>query len=142
MDPDIRWKQRHQNFDRAFALLQSALSDGPVALSRLEAEGVIQRFEYTFELAWETLKDYMDYGGIQLPIVTPRTVLRAALNSGMLHHGDAWLEMLSHRNLMSHTYDEAHFQAAFRAIAERYLPVMEELHRTLAREFDQEAEDS
>lgn len=141
MDPAIRWKQRYQNFDKAFALLQSALSDRPDALSRLEAEGVIQRFEYTFELAWKTLKDYMEYGGIQLPIVTPRTVLRGALNSGMLHHGDAWLEMLSHRNLMSHTYDEAPFQAAFRAIAERYLPVMEDLHRTLAREFEREAED-
>jgi hypothetical protein len=64
MNPDIRWKQRFQNFDRAYALLSEALERKPEALSLLEKEGVIQRFEYTFELAWKTLKDYLEEGGL------------------------------------------------------------------------------
>jgi hypothetical protein len=56
MNPDIRWKQRFQNFDHAFVLLREALERGPEDLSMLEKEGVIQRFEYTFELAWKTSK--------------------------------------------------------------------------------------
>jgi hypothetical protein len=57
---DIRWKQRFQNFDRAFVLLRSALEEKPIAqFNRLEQEGLIQRFEYTYELAWKTAKDYL-----------------------------------------------------------------------------------
>ncbi|MEB3169032.1 MAG: nucleotidyltransferase substrate binding protein [Synechococcaceae cyanobacterium] len=60
---DIRWKQRFQNFDRAFVLLRDAMENGPAALNQLEKEGVIQRFEYCFELAWKTIKDYLEAGG-------------------------------------------------------------------------------
>ncbi len=63
MSVDVRWKQRFQNFDRAFVLLREALERGPAALSPLEKEGVIQRFEYSFELAWKTLKDFFGSGG-------------------------------------------------------------------------------
>lgn len=58
--PDIRWQQRFQNFDRAFKLFQSALQERPLdAYSALEQEGIIQRFEYAYELAWKTMKDYL-----------------------------------------------------------------------------------
>jgi nucleotidyltransferase substrate binding protein (TIGR01987 family) len=60
---DIRWKQRFQNFDRAFVVLRDAMENGPDALNQLENEGVIQRFEYCFELAWKTIKDYLEAGG-------------------------------------------------------------------------------
>ena len=62
-NPDIRWKQRFQNFDRAFVVLRDAMGNGPDALNQLEKEGVIQRFEYCFELAWKTIKDYLEAGG-------------------------------------------------------------------------------
>ena len=74
--PDIRWKQRFQNFDRAFVLLRDALEEGPGALNQLEKEGVVQRFEYSFELAWKTVKDYLEESGIVFPTVTPRQVLK------------------------------------------------------------------
>ena len=73
-NPDIRWKQRFQNFDRVFVLLRSAMENGPDALNPLEKEGVIQRFEYCFELAWKTMKDYLEEGGFVFAAVTPRLV--------------------------------------------------------------------
>jgi nucleotidyltransferase substrate binding protein (TIGR01987 family) len=64
-NPDIRWQQRFQNFDRAFVLLRSALQDRPLdEYSALEQEGIIQRFEYAYELAWKTMKDYLEANGV------------------------------------------------------------------------------
>ena len=76
MTTDIRWKQRFQNFDRGFVLLREALESGPSALSALEKEGVIQRFEYTFELAWKTIKDFLEAGGLVVSPITPRQVIK------------------------------------------------------------------
>ena len=65
-NPDIRWQQRFDNFDRALGLLREALANGPGALNQLEKEGVVQRFEYTLELAWKTIKDYLEESGVVL----------------------------------------------------------------------------
>jgi len=75
MSEDVRWKQRFQNFDRAVVLLRSALEEKR-ELSLLEKEGVIQRFEYSYELAWKTMKDYLEASGIVITPVTPRGVCR------------------------------------------------------------------
>jgi len=76
--PDIRWQQRLQNFERALALLSEAMEGGPAALNQLEKEGAVQRFEYTLELAWKTLKDYLEASGIVLNAITPRQVIKDA----------------------------------------------------------------
>ncbi len=128
MTNDIRWKQRFQNFDRGVVLLREALENGPSALSALEKEGVIQRFEYTFELAWKTIKDFLEAGGLVISPVTPRQVIKDAFAAKVLADGQAWVDMLDHRNLLSHTYDRAVFKTAVDAIAARYLPAMESLH--------------
>jgi len=128
MNPDIRWKQRFQNFDRGFVLLREALERGPEALSMLEKEGVIQRFEYTFELAWKTLKDYLEEGGLVISPVTPRQVIKEAFAAKVISDGEVWINMLDHRNLLSHTYDISVFDKAVTAIAEHYLPVMAKMH--------------
>ena len=78
MTEDVRWKYRFRNFSRAYALLREALEAEVKDLSQLEREGVIQRFEYTFELAWNTLKDRLEYDGVVLDTVSPRSVIRAA----------------------------------------------------------------
>src|SRR5688572_20757361 len=70
---DIRWRQRLQNYSRALSLLRGALANGPGALNDLEKEGTVQRFEYTVELAWKTLKDYLEFSGVQLVSVTPKS---------------------------------------------------------------------
>ncbi|MBI3878667.1 MAG: nucleotidyltransferase substrate binding protein [Verrucomicrobia bacterium] len=128
-NPDIRWKQRFQNFDRAFLLLQDALKDGPGRLSLLEKQGTIQRFEFSFELAWKTAKDFLEDGGLVISPVTPRQVLKDAFAAKVLDDGQVWIEMLDHRNLLSHTYDSAVFEKAVEAIAARYLPALAALHQ-------------
>ena len=127
-NPDIRWKQRFQNFDRAFVLLRSAMENGPAALNPLEKEGVIQRFEYCFELAWKTMKDYLEEGGFVFATVTPRQVLKDAYAAKILDDGQVWIDMLDHRNLLSHTYDSGAFEKAVLAIRDRYYPAVEALH--------------
>lgn len=137
MNPDIRWKQRFQNYDHGLALLRSALANGPAALNQLEKEGVIQRFEYCFELAWKTVKDYLENGGIIIAPVTPRQVLKEAFAAKVLASGQIWIEMLDHRNLLSHTYDCAVFEQAVEALAARYLPAMLELHQFLSAKLSE-----
>lgn len=129
---DVRWKQRFENFDKTFTLPADALKCGPAGLSLLEKEGVIQRFEYSFELAWKTLKDYLEAGGLVITPVTPRQVLKEAFAAKVIDDGQVWINMLDHRNLLSHTYDSSTFENAVDAIAERYLDAMANLHRRLA----------
>ncbi len=134
MTPDIRWKQRFHNFDRAFVLLREALENGPEALSLLEKEGVIQRFEYSLELAWKTTKDYLEEGGLVISPLTPRQVLKEAFTAKVIADGQVWIDMLDHRNLLSHTCDFTIFEKAVECIAARYLPAMEGLHGFFTQE--------
>jgi nucleotidyltransferase substrate binding protein (TIGR01987 family) len=132
MNPDVRWKQRFTNFDRGVSLLDAALAGDPSGLSMLEKEGVIQRFEYTFELAWKTLKDFLEAGGLIISPVTPRQVLKDAFAAGILPDGQVWMDMLDHRNLLAHTYDSHVFEEAVSAIAARYQPSLRHLHAVLS----------
>lgn len=133
-NPDIRWKQRFQNFDRAFVLLREAMENGPAALNQLEKEGVVQRFEYCFELAWKTVKDYLEEGGFVFATVTPRHVLKDAFAARILTDGQVWIDMLDHRNLLSHTCTATGFEQAVDALHARYLAAIEQLHAFLQRE--------
>src|SRR4051794_29943256 len=120
--PDVRWRQRLQNYSRALSLLQAALAHGPDVLNDLEKEGVVQRFEYTVELAWKVLKDYLEFSGLQLPSVTPKSVVKAAFAARILADGQLWIDMLDHRNLLSHKYDAALLGKGLAEIQSRYLP--------------------
>jgi nucleotidyltransferase substrate binding protein (TIGR01987 family) len=128
MQVDVRWKQRFQNFDRAVVLLREPIERDVTSLSNLEKEGTIQRFEFAVELAWKTLKDYMEYEGTVIAPVTPRNVIKEAFAARILSDGQVWIDMLDHRNLLAHTYDEATFDKAVLAIRDRYLHAIEELH--------------
>lgn len=131
MTADIRWKQRFQNFHRAVTLLREPIEHGIERLSDLEKEGVVQRFEFVLELAWKTLKDYMEYEGQFIVPVTPRNVIKEAFAARILNDGQVWIDMLGHRNLLSHTYDSATFEKAVIAIRDRYYPAIEEVHEWL-----------
>ena len=122
--PDTRWLQRLENFDRALDLLRDALARGPSALNQLEKEGVVQRFEYTLELAWKTIKDFLEESGLVLTAVTPRQVVKDAFAARIVADGQTWIDMLDHRNLLSHTYDPVNFEQAVEAIHDRYLAAL------------------
>src|ERR1017187_1996199 len=124
---DIRWRQRAENFGRAAALLREALKNGPTALNVLEREGTVQRFEYTVELAWKTLKDYLEANGVQLPSVTPKSGIKAAFAARLIPDGQLWVDMLDHRNLLSHRYDPSFVAEGLEQIHVRYLPAIEQL---------------
>jgi nucleotidyltransferase substrate binding protein (TIGR01987 family) len=134
MNEDVRWKQRLQNFKRAFFLLEEALENGPEALNQLEKEGVIQRFECCVELAWKTVKDYMESCGTIFATVTPKAILKDAFQAKVIEDGQVWIDMLDHRNLLSHTYDFAKFEEALGAIHRHYLAAFRALYGFLLEE--------
>lgn len=125
---DVRWRQRFQNFDKAFLQLKAAVDLYP-NLSDLEKEGLIQRFEYTFELAWKTLKDYLE--NQQVPVKFPRDTIKQAFQYEMITDGDVWMDMLEKRNLIAHTYDEKNFQKAIKIITGQYFSALRQLHSDL-----------
>ncbi len=132
---DIRWKQRFQNFDKAVARLDEAIT----ALkkepdNRLYELAVIQAFEFTYELGWKTLKDYLNFTGI--PGSLPRHVIKEGFNHQILVDGKVWIDMLEDRNLMSHTYDEANAQLAIEHITQSYQAAILTLRDTLAKQLD------
>ena len=132
MVTDVRWKERFDNFDRAFALLREALAGGGAHLNQLEREGTIHRFEYTFELSWKAMKDYLEAAGVAMPTLTPRAIIEAALAAGVIREGHVWTDMLRQRNLLAHTYNLRHSDDALAAIETRHLPEMAQLHAWLA----------
>ena len=130
MTEDIRWKQRFNNFSKAFALLSEILdsTDDICSLEPIVQEGIIQRFEYTFELAWKTLKDKMTEDGIQLESISPKHVFRAAFQGKYVDSVEVWLDMINDRNLMSHTYDFSKFDEVLLRLKNEYYPLLGKLH--------------
>lgn len=105
-EQDIRWQQRFNNFLKAFSLLEKAvLQHNEKGLSELEEQGLIQRFEFTHELAWNVLKDYFEYQG-NTSITGSRDATREAFHKGLITDGEGWMEMIKSRNMSSHTYNE------------------------------------
>ncbi len=132
MNKEIRWKQRFKNFDRAYKQLSDAIMDFE-NLNLLEKEGLIQRFEYTFELAWKTIKDYLESKEVIAKF--PRDVIKAAFHYEVILDGELWMDMLEKRNLLAHTYDENHFNFALKKITEEYYDAISQVHNYLQGEL-------
>lgn len=123
---DIRWKQRFSNYQNAFVRLKEAVEKFE-QLDTLSKEGLIQRFEYTLELAWKTLKDYLESKGDLVKF--PRDVIKKAFQTNLIDNGETWLEMLEKRNIMSHTYDEETFNEVLDVIIKHYFKELKALHQ-------------
>ncbi|WP_347989826.1 nucleotidyltransferase substrate binding protein [Methylomonas sp. AM2-LC] len=101
---DIRWKQRFNNYLKAFQTLIEAVElSKQRKLSKLEEQGVIQSFEFTHELAWNVLKDYLEDKGI-VGLIGTKDATRFAFKNGLIEAGDDWMKMIQARNLTSHAY--------------------------------------
>ncbi len=135
MAQEIRWQYRFRNFARAYSLLREALDSQIEELNQLEREGVIQRFEYTFELSWNTLKDRLEYDGVVMQSFTPRNVIRTAVATGLVVDGQTWINMLEDRRNTSHRYDVGLLESVLSNIQNNYLPILEALHRRLSEEM-------
>ena len=129
---DIRWKQRFNNLKKAYCQLIDA-NEKFAALSVLEKEGLVQRFEYTFELSWKTVKDYLESKGVATQF--PGEAVKEAFASGVLADGEAWIDMLDNRNLMSHTYQEEVFREVVDKIHRIYIPAITQLVEYLEKEL-------
>lgn len=120
MDKMIRFKQRFKNLENAFVFLSESIKISNH--SPLEEAGVIQSFEFTFELSWKTLKDFLEANGTLAPF--PRDVIKEAFSSGLIKDGHMWIDMIDRHNLLSHTYDRKHAENAVKMIKEKYFPCL------------------
>ncbi len=119
-NPDIRWKQRFHSFQKAFGQLRSAVETAAQRdLSDLEKQGLIQAFEFTHELAWKTLKDFLEDSG-ETEIHGSKDATRKAFAVGLIEDGETWMEMIQSRNRSTHTYSERIAQEITEAVTLRY----------------------
>jgi nucleotidyltransferase substrate binding protein (TIGR01987 family) len=128
---DVRWVQRFNHFLKASSQLKEAVDlSRQRPLSNLEEQGLIQAFEFTHELAWNSLKDFLESRGAR-NLFGSRDVTREAFKSGLLESGEVWMEMVNSRNLTSHTYNEAVASQIATAIIETYFSEFESFRAKL-----------
>ncbi len=126
-EKDVRWVQRFDNFQKAFQTLVAAVSLSRTRpLSDLEAQGMIQGFEFTHELAWCVLKDYLEYKGFT-EIIGSRDATRLAFKNGLIEDGETWMDMIKARNQTSHTYNESTASQITADITDRFFPAFEKM---------------
>jgi nucleotidyltransferase substrate binding protein (TIGR01987 family) len=124
-DLDIRWTQRLHNYGQALTRLRDAVGlSRQRALTPLEQQGLIQAFEFTHELAWNVMKDYLAYQGTP-DIGGSRDAARAAFAQGLVTDGEGWMEMIKSRNQTSHTYNQAVADEITQLIVNRYAGLFE-----------------
>lgn len=128
---EIRWKQRFENFDKSYKLLEKYSKK--TITTELERAGIIQFFEMTFELACKVLKDYLESEGYI--VKSPRETVKQAFQIGLIDNGHVWIDALSNRNLTTHTYDEELANKMTSEILNDYLPELEKMYDKLSKEL-------
>lgn len=133
---DIRWKQRFQNYEKAFKRLSHAIE---VVKSTpdddLLQSGLVQTYEYTFELAWKTLKDYLMLEGFE--VRSPRETIRQGFQSGYIMNGEDWLQALADRNLTTYIYDDEIIVRVLSDIFERYFFLLQDFYISFKEKADE-----
>ncbi len=127
---DIRWKQRFQNFEKAISNLEQAVNKKN--LSDLEKAGAIKFYEFSFELAWKTVKDYLEEKDVEVKF--PRDAIKEGFLYELIADGEIWLDMLQKRNLMSHTYSKETAELAYSLIVNKYFEELYEVYLKLKNE--------
>lgn len=125
---DIRWKQRLQNFVHAFNQISEFMQKGN--LNKFEEQGLIQCFEYNYELSWNVIKDFYESQG-ESNIQGSRDAFRLAFKRGLIKDGEVWMEMIKSRALTSHTYNEAIANEIVKKIQNNYYTAFHDLKNTL-----------
>lgn len=128
---DRRWHQRFNNFSKAFSQLKKFIEKAD-QLNELEEQGLIQVFEYNYELSGKLLKDYLEYQGVT-NIVGSRDAFRHAFNRGLIKDGEGWMKMIESRIKSSHTYNEDTADEIVTDVLQKYFFLFSELHKTMER---------
>ena len=131
MEKMERWKERLKSYSKALFQLESVLRQKQFSV--LEKDGVIKRFEFTFELAWKTLQDKL-YDEGYLTTKGPKPVIKQAFKNGMITDGQAWMDMLTDRNNSTHLYEESAAVSIFDRIQITYFKLLQELKSKLENE--------
>jgi len=126
---DVRWKQRYENYTNVLHLLNSSLRDrSPGDFSELEQIGLAKSFELSFELLWKLIKDYLEHEEIEIELISPKNILKAAAAKGLLQlidaDGDILIKAYKSRNELVHVYDYKEFSQILTDIKESFLPEM------------------
>lgn len=133
---DIRWKQRFQNYEKAFKRLSHAIEVVKSAPDDdLLQSGLVQTYEYTFELAWKTLKDYLTLEGFE--VRSPRETIRQGFQSGYIMNGEDWLQTLADRNLTTYIYDDEIIAQVLSDIFERYFFLLQDFYISFKEKADE-----
>lgn len=129
---DIRWQQRFSNYRRALAQLKEVAE---LKLpNKFEEQGLIQAFEFTYELAWNTLRDFLEYQGVS-DVIGSRDAFRKAFSEGVVSNGAVWMRMIERRNRTMHTYNESTAREIAEAVRSVFVPAFCELESTLIPRF-------
>lgn len=141
MNADVRWKQRFENFQKALQKLVDAVdyiknndSKAEIVLDEIIKEGLIQRFEYTHELAWNVMKDYATYQG-NTTVGGSRDATREAFQLQLMSDGAVWMDMIGSRNKTSHTYNEATADEIYLKILNDYFPAFLEFKKSMEQKM-------
>lgn len=124
---DIRWQHRFQNFEKAFLFLKECVELG--SYDQIQAAGLIKSFEFTFELGWKTLKDFLSEKSQRIPY--PRDIIKQSFEDGLVEDEHTWIRMLEKRNELFYAYDEIQSQKAVKVIGEDYFPAIENVYKKL-----------
>ncbi|MGB9975637.1 nucleotidyltransferase substrate binding protein [Thermovenabulum sp.] len=121
--------ERFNDFKNALQRLEEGINFEPS--NEIIIDGVIQRFEFTFELAWKLLKDILEYEGIE--VKSPRSAIKEGYKAGLVSDGEAWIDMMIDRNKTSHIYDEKEAKAIYNKIKSFYVGLLRELKNCAER---------
>jgi len=131
LDYHMDWKQRFQNYDKAFNKLTEFIEKGE--LSKFEVQGLIQCFEYTFELGCKTMKEFLEETGLN--IKSPRETIEMAFSTHLIKEGLPWFDALNKRNLMAHTSDDNAAEEVKQLIYDSYYMMLATLRNQLSASF-------
>ena len=133
LNKDIRWQQRFANFKKALSQLRKFVDKGE--LTELEEQGAIQAFEYTYELGWLVLKDFLEYQG-QTDIFGSRDAIQKAFQAGLIEDGEAWMDAYVSRTKTSHTYNEETAREVVDAVVNTYYGLFTALEEKMEQLLD------
>lgn len=123
-----RFDERKQEYSNAINRLSEAIQEEE---TEIVIDGVLHRFEFTFELAWKVMKDYLEYVGVIDKTGSPREIIKSAFEYGMIEQGEKWIDMMLARNSLLHLYDEKKSREVYKDIKKIYFNLLQKLNEKL-----------